>query len=314
MGDWGPMAWTGTQPIEAFAAFAWGALWGSFANVVIHRLPLGLSLVRPASRCPQCETPIRPIHNVPILGWLWLRGRCASCRTPISVRYPLVELAAALLAVGVWARLVMPLGAVEHHPGAAAAAVLVFFFVLSLLIISFIDLDYRIIPHPLTLPFIVAGPLAATFLHPYTGVSWGDSGLGILIGGGVVFLVMEAYFRLRGAEGMGGGDVTLMAMLGAWLGYEAVLFLFFASSLQGTLVATVLHLTGRSFPEPLPWPGDDESAEAASLAPAAADAEDSVGFAKMQLPFGPFLVLAGLEWFYFQPQLSKLFAQLYGLE
>ena len=293
------MEWT-AQSIEwgMIAAFVWGALWGSFFNVVIHRLPLGISLVHPPSRCPSCETPIRPRDNVPILGWILRRGRCASCEASISIRYPVVELVSAMLAVAVWLRV-----CAEYEPSSSVdpllpivSAVLLFGFVGGLLVLTFIDLELRILPHVITRPFMAAGVLASLVLEPITHVGWQDSAIGLVLGAGVVLAIMQAYFLVRRREGMGGGDIMLMGLLGAWLGWESLLWVLLGASVQGTLAAVSVLLLGR---------GD------ALVDPEDAEAPEDIG--GLSLPFGPFLALAGLEWLFFEPWIRELVYGAYGL-
>src|SRR5262245_5781171 len=183
-------------------AFAVGASIGSFLNVCIYRLPTDESVVRPASRCPQCATPIAWHDNVPVLSWLWLHARCRSCRAPIPARYPLVELATGGLALLALAML-----------GPTPAALVAFAFTAALLLITFVDLDHRFIPDEVSLPGIVIG-LAAAFLPG--GVTPLDALLGTLLGGGILWAVAWSYERLTGVEGMGFGDVKLLAMMGAF--------------------------------------------------------------------------------------------------
>jgi leader peptidase (prepilin peptidase)/N-methyltransferase len=200
------------------AAFLAGACVGSFLNVVIHRLPRGESIVRPASRCPSCGRPVRPLENIPVAGFLWLRGRCAGCGGRISWRYPAVE---ALTAVGFGA-----IAAVDG-PGMSLLRDLVFF---SLLVpIVFIDIDHRIIPDEISLGGLAAG-LLLSFLP---GGEWKESVAGALLGGGILYATAFLYEKARGAEGMGGGDIKLLAMIGAFLGWRGALETIFIGALLG---------------------------------------------------------------------------------
>lgn len=209
-----------TAAIATPFATLMGAIIGSFLNVVAYRLPRGESLSHPRSRCPACETPIRPYDNVPVFSWLLLRGRCRSCREPISARYPIVEGSTAALCALVVA-----------VKGPTSAALLGVVLVLLLVPITLIDLDLRIIPNKLTLAGCVAAPaiLAVTasdalLEHVIAGVA----------AGGFLLLAVLAYPR-----GMGMGDVKLAAMLGLFLG-RAVAPAMFVALISGTLVGAVI--------------------------------------------------------------------------
>jgi leader peptidase (prepilin peptidase)/N-methyltransferase len=204
--------------VLAAAAFCVGACMGSFLNVVIHRLPLGESIVRPGSRCPACGRPIRARENVPVIGFVLLGGRCAGCRERISRRYPAVE---TLTGAG-YALIVLAGG-----PVPLVARDLVLF---SLLVpIAFIDIDHRIIPDELSLGGIVAGLL----LSLLPGGEWKGSVAGTLLGGGILYATAFLYEKIRGAEGMGGGDIKLLAMIGAFVGWRGTLATIFLGALLG---------------------------------------------------------------------------------
>jgi leader peptidase (prepilin peptidase) / N-methyltransferase len=197
-----------------------GAIFGSFLNVVAYRLPRGESLSRPRSRCPQCQTPIRPYDNVPVLSWLALRGRCRSCRAPISARYPLVEAMTGLLCAGV----VLAKGADED-------ALLGLALVLLLVPITLIDLDHRIIPNRLTLLGAVVAPALLAFTAPD---AIPEHLIAAVAAGGFFLLAVLAYPR-----GMGMGDVKLAAVLGLFLGRSVAPAVFIAL-VAGTLVGAVV--------------------------------------------------------------------------
>jgi leader peptidase (prepilin peptidase)/N-methyltransferase len=234
------------------AAFLLGAVVGSFLNVLIHRLPRNESIVFPPSRCPKCGAPVRARHNVPILGYLLLRGRCFDCRTSISARYPLVELLMGVLSAGLWLRF-----------GPSAAFLVSFVFTAGLVAVTFIDFDHRIIPDCLSLGGVVAG-LVASFVTP---LGWKASLLGAGLGGGSLLAVALGYERLTGREGMGMGDVKLLAAIGAFLGAQAVLFTILVSSLAGSIVGIAAML-----------------------------ARDSD--LRLEVPFGPFLAFGALVYVY----------------
>lgn len=207
--------------------FFLGACIGSFLNVCIYRIPAGLSIVSPPSRCPQCETKIRWWQNIPMVSWLLLRGKCATCKAKISVRYLLVESLTGLLFLQIFTMF-------AFHP-----ATLVFWtFAAVLVTLTFIDLDHQIIPDIISLPGIILG-FATVSLTPLT---WSNSILGILLGGGSLWLIAIIYEFLTKNEGMGGGDIKLLAMIGAFLGWKAILPVIFISSCLGTLIGVPLML------------------------------------------------------------------------
>lgn len=218
-------------PSSVFATIVtglFGAVVGSFLNVCIHRLPRCESLIWPSSRCPSCGQAIAPYDNVPVLAFLWLRGRCRACRAPIAWRYPLVE---ALNAFGyVW--IAQWFG--FDWPAIAYAALFS-----SLLVVAFIDLDHQIIPDRITLPGIPIGFVCAATVLP---VGWLNSLLGILIGGGLLWFMAWISPYLFGKEGMGGGDIKLLAMVGAFLGWEPALLTVMVGASIGAV--TGLSLIG----------------------------------------------------------------------
>jgi len=205
-------------PLLLIAAFLLGACLGSFFNVLIYRLPREESIVRPASRCPACGRPVRVWENVPIVSFLLLRGKCAGCGSGISWRYPAVEAAS-----GVGFLLI----AWVDGPGFVLLRDLVFF---SLLVpIVFIDIDHRIIPDELSLGGLAAGILLS-FLP---GGDWKGALVGMALGGGILFVTAAVYHKVTGIEGLGGGDIKLLAMIGAFLGWRGALFTIFFGSLLG---------------------------------------------------------------------------------
>lgn len=207
------------------AAALYGLCVGSFLNVVIYRLPIGQSLVRPASRCRNCGYSLRWFDNIPVVSWLLLRGRCRKCGTPVSWQYPLVELVTAVLCVlVVW---LTPLG-----PQMVARLILV-----CILIVLFgIDLEHQILPNSITLPGIVIGLLFSLIGPP--GIR--DALIGTLVGGGILYAIAYGYYLWRREEGMGMGDVKMLAMLGAFLGWKAVLVTLVFASLSGAVVGVTM--------------------------------------------------------------------------
>lgn len=214
-------------------ALMFGLLVGSFLNVCIYRLPRGESIVFPGSHCPQCNHPIRPWENIPVVSYLFLGGKCHYCHTRIPWRYPLVEtLTAAFFVIFV------------HLYAVSFATLFYLIFTCALLVISFIDLDYQIIPDKISLPGIVVGFIASFFLP----LTWYDSLLGILIGGGIILAVGYVGKWVFKKEAMGGGDVKLMAMIGAFLGWKLVLLTLFFASVVGAVIGVVFKLvTGKEY-------------------------------------------------------------------
>jgi len=212
-----------------FLMTMFGAAVGSFLNVCIHRLPLQLSLAWPASHCPNCKAPVKPYDNLPIVSYIWLGGRCRSCRARISVKYPIVELATA----GVFLASFL-----LFEPPVLYQRLL---FACAMIVLSIIDLEHRILPDVITLPGIIVGLLFSLFLPP--GIC--DALIGVVVGGGSLWLMGEAYFRLRGEEGMGFGDVKMLAMIGAFLGWKSMLLTLLLSSLLGSLIGVVMIVLKR---------------------------------------------------------------------
>jgi leader peptidase (prepilin peptidase)/N-methyltransferase len=198
-----------------------GAAIGSFLNVVIYRLPLGQSLVTPPSRCPRCGYRLKWYDNIPIVGWLLLGGRCRECRNRISIQYPIVELVtAALFVTVVW---VTPAGPL---------LVSRLLFLCILIALFGIDLEHQILPNSITLPGIVAGLLMSTIAPP----GFRDAAIGAALGGGVLYAIAWAYYLWRREEGLGMGDVKMLAMIGAFLGWKAVLVTLVLSSFSGAFI------------------------------------------------------------------------------
>ena len=188
------------------------------------------SIVFPGSHCPRCQTPIKPWDNVPIVSFLLLRGKCRACQAKISWRYPFVELLTALL-----------FAAVVHQFGLTPATLAYLGFVLALLAISFIDFDHLIIPDEITLPGIVIGLIASFWLPlPATFTHWDGALLGALVGGGLIALVGYVGRWVFKKEAMGGGDVKLMAMIGAFLGWQMVFLTMFFASTVGAVIGIIM--------------------------------------------------------------------------
>jgi leader peptidase (prepilin peptidase)/N-methyltransferase len=253
------------QLAMGIAVFAFGLCVGSFLNVCIYRLPAAKSIVFPGSRCPVCETPIRFYDNVPVLSYLLLRGRCRQCRSSISIRYPAVELMTGLFSLALFVKF-----------GLSAQSVVYFAFIAVLLVITFIDIDHRIIPNVLSLPGILVFFCAALAVPSMT---WLDSLMGVVVGGGSLMLVAATYYLLTRKEGMGVGDIKLLAMIGAMIGWKGVLFTIFVSSAVGTLVGLAVMIATRQ-----------------NL--------------KLAVPFGPFLAIGAVTYIFFGPHLVAWYFHL----
>jgi len=270
-------------------AFILGACVGSFVNVVAFRLPREMSIVGPRSFCPHCERPIPAWANIPILAFIGLRGRCLLCRHPIPLRYFITETSLAIIALYLYMR--FPLG----------EAVSRFAFCSAIFAASVIDFDWRIIPDIISLPGIPIGILAATFFEPSVGLR--RSLLGVALGGGFLFAVGEAYRLLRGKEGLGMGDVKLMAMVGAFLGWAGVLFTLFVGSIIGSVGGIMVGLSARRAPQPSAN-GEAESTISGRLPDEIGEA-DEISILQTTVPFGPFLSVAAGIYALFQPALIR---------
>lgn len=212
-----------------------GASVGSFSNVCIYRVPLHLSIVHPGSYCPNCKTPLAPWDNIPVLSYLFLRGKCRYCGSGISLRYPVVELLTALFYLLLYIKFDLPV--------AITYAILVS----ALLVITFIDIDHMIIPNVITFPGIPIGLVLTYFFLPHSIM---DSVIGMLGGSGFFLLTFFTYLIIMGKEGLGMGDVKMIAMIGAFLGWEKVFLTIFLASLLGSIIGIIIE---RSFKARIPF-------------------------------------------------------------
>jgi leader peptidase (prepilin peptidase)/N-methyltransferase len=255
--------WLMSSPAAVVAAAVFGALWGSFFNVCIARVPRGLSVVRPGSRCDACGAPVRALDNVPILSYFWLRGRCRACAAPFSAQTPLVEALGALLGAALWWQLVAadPTGVV-----AVRLARFVYFFAFAgvLVVLSFIDLATLLLPDVITLPAIAVFFLAGFGVHD---VPWPARAIGAAAGYLFVRGIADFYFYVLKREALGLGDGKLLALIGAALGWHALPLVIFAGSILGALISLPVVLVARR------------------RGPSGASLRD------VQVPFGPFLAL-----------------------
>jgi leader peptidase (prepilin peptidase)/N-methyltransferase len=218
-------------PALAIAVAAvFGAVVGSFLNVCIYRLPLKKSIVWPSSACPHCARELSWYENLPVVSYLVLRGRCRTCAAPISFRYPLIEVITAVMFALAWW---------QYGPGPLLAARLV--FGCALIVLFAIDLEHHLLPNVITLPLIVVGFVFSLVTEP----GWKSSLIGILVGGGVLYTIAEVYYRVRHEEGLGMGDVKMLAMVGAFLGWQLTLVTLMLASLSGTAIGLGLIVTGR---------------------------------------------------------------------
>ncbi len=246
-------------------AFIFGAVVGSFLNVCICRMPRDESVISPPSHCPQCSCRIRWYDNIPLLSYLALRGKCRGCGVHIPLQYPLVELINGLLTLALFLRF-----------GPSLTFLALFLFCSGLVTITFIDIEHQIIPDEISLSGIVIG-FAFSFFLPWQG--WLNSLAGILLGGGILLLVAWGYHRLTGKEGMGGGDIKLLAMMGAFLGWKAVPFIIFSASLVGSVVGISLMLFRKKD-------------------------------AKLAIPFGPYLASAAVLYIFYGRQIIQWYLSL----
>ena len=246
--------------------FIFGMCVGSFANVCIYRLPLSQSIIDPArSFCPNCKATIRFYDNIPVLSYLWLKARCRHCEQPIPFRYPLVEMICGSFALCTFLKF-----------GFSFECLIYFVFIASLVIITFIDIDHQIIPDIITLPGIPISFLASFVLPSLT---YKESLLGLLAGGGSLLIVGWIYHLIKKVEGMGGGDIKLLAMIGAILGWKGVIFTIFIASVIGTLAGIIIIMRTQKD-------------------------------IKVPIPFGPFLSMGAIAYIFWGPDLMTWYLGL----
>jgi leader peptidase (prepilin peptidase) / N-methyltransferase len=274
-------------PTLTLLAFVWGACVGSFLNVCIYRIPRNLSVVHPRSRCPECAVPIAWYHNIPVLSYCILRGRCAACGARFTARYAIVELLTGALFLLIWFKLAAP--EAPAVPGLARVGdwrlvPVYWLFVSALVLGTFVDLEHMIIPDRVSLGGIAAGlALSAVVPSMHGRTAWQDGLLASALGAGVGWALLWAVSVLGKAvfrkDAMGFGDVKLMGAIGAFLGWPAVLFTLFASSLLGSLVGLALIVFGSK---------------------------------RMQsrIPYGPYLALGAVLWLFWGPALVFAYIRL----
>jgi leader peptidase (prepilin peptidase)/N-methyltransferase len=257
-----------SSPVATVMAGVFGALWGSFFNLCIARVPRHESVVRPGSHCDSCSAPLRARDNIPLLSYFLLRGRCRACRAPFSALHPVVEALAAALAAGLWWKLV------ATDPGQTVAIrlarfALYFAFSGVLVVLSFIDLRVMLLPDVITLPAIPVLYLAAFGAHD---VSWLERLIGAAAGYLFLRLIADFYYYVLKREGLGLGDAKLLAVVGAVLGWRALPFVVLVAGLVGAVVSLPIALATRRKPA----------------------GEPAESLRHFQLPFGPFLAVAAL--------------------
>jgi leader peptidase (prepilin peptidase)/N-methyltransferase len=209
--------------------FVLGLIVGSFSNVCIYRIPKNESIIFPASHCPKCSSPIKPVDNIPLLSYILLKGRCRNCKSKISIQYPIVELLTGLIYLTIY--LIYGL----------SIQTLVYIILSSaLIIIAFIDLNEEIVPDVISLPGIVIGFIISFFV-PY--ISFVNSALGVLVGGGIILIIGLGGSVIFKKEAMGGGDVKLAAMIGAFLGWRYIIISLFLGFFLGALAGIILIMS-----------------------------------------------------------------------
>ena len=246
--------------------FIFGLCIGSFMNVCIYRIPLSKSIVTPRSMCPGCNSLISACDNIPVISYILLNGKCRNCGIPISLRYPLVETISGLTALAVFMRF-----------GISAEGLIYFTFISALAVITFIDIDHRIIPDTISLPGIPIGFLLASLVLP--SMNYKTSLAGIFAGGGSLLAVAWIYNIITKKEGMGGGDIKLLAMIGAFTGWKGVLFTIFVASAVGTLAGIAVMLKTQK------------------------------GM-KLAVPFGPFLSIGAILYIFFGTDIISWYFKL----
>jgi len=286
-------------------AIALGLVWGSFLNVVIYRVPRGMSVVSPPSHCPACGKPIRPWENVPVLGYVFLRGRARCCGAKMSPRYVIVELIGGLLSLAIVEAVLRNLPGDVTLARASAIYVADFALCMGLVAAAFIDAEHMYLPDGVTLGGTILGIGTASL----RGFTFGDALFGAACGFvGIWLPFVFLYKRVRGRAGMGMGDAKLTMLAGAWFGWWGAAFVLLAGAVQGTIAAMGILLVKGKIEEPDAVKADREELERAAAEgdeeAKQALAEDPLaqpqgeGFGQARLPFGPFLILACLEFLF----------------
>ncbi len=277
------------SPVAYGFVFVLGALWGSFANVCILRIPAGKSIVSPGSHCFACGAPVSWYDNLPILSYLILRGRCRRCGARYSPRYLFVELAAALLFLAAYHYTIAVLAAGDPLGVRMQRFATYSLFILCLLVLALIDLDSKRIPDKITYPAV---PIFLGLAALLRDLPWWEGLVGVAVGYGVVRAISDGYYWLTKREGLGYGDGKLLAVVGALLGWRAVVFSLFGGAVLGSVIGVaVIVITRRRHP---PAPGEDGA---------------TPSLRHVELPFGPFLAAAAIIYLFLQRQIAVGFRQ-----
>lgn len=292
--------------LRVFAAL-FGLLWGSFLNVVIYRVPKGMSVVRPASHCPACGAPVRAWQNVPVFSYVFLRGKAGCCGARLSPRYPLVELIGGVVSVAIVELLILPMPDTTTtlaHAGAVYASS--FALAMGLIATAFIDLEHMVVlPDKANFVGAVLGVATCSL----RGLSWLDGLIGAGVGLGSVLGINGLYKLVRGRTGMASGDAVLLGVVGAWFGWQGALFGLMAGAVQGVIAIVLVRLFGGAVTEPEAVKREREEilAEIEKLDPEERElaleewrkedelADEPGEGMQAALAFGPFIALAGLE-------------------
>jgi leader peptidase (prepilin peptidase)/N-methyltransferase len=297
-------------PFITAVAVVLGLVFGSFLNVVIYRLPRGESLSHPGSHCPGCGKPIRIYDNIPVLGWLALRGRARCCKVPIPIRYPLVEALGGLLAWSIVRAIIFELPVETVWWKVVLIFALYLALALGLLAASFIDLDHMYLPDQITLGGTALGFISVLVRE----ITLRDAAIGAVVGFVVVWLPFDfLYSKLRGLPGMGLGDAKLTMLAGAWFGWQGALFALLGGAVQASLMALTVYLARGRLEEPEAVVRERQELRALlessegevraelerELARDPLAFEPEAGLGKARLAFGPFLALATIEYMLF---------------
>lgn len=290
------LVWLLLSPWAPMLAFFFGSLWGSFANVVIYRVPRELSVVRPGSRCPACEVPIAWYDNIPIVSYLLVRGRCRRCGEKIALRYLVVEMLAGVLSFALYMQHVSRPLVLGGGP-AIGAWLLWLVFGLALLIVTYTDIDLWVIPDEVVLPVAALGLIMAGVSPEVLGVGIGEAVLAGAAGYLLVAGLRWVYLRWRKLEALGLGDGKLLLMIGAFCGAQGLVWALAAGAIQGLLVAVPMLLLGKQVAasELQEVHGEDPELGA-----------DGEGVMGARVPFGPFLAIAAFEYVLLPEQIAAL--------